>query len=243
MALRREESLSDLLPELNATLGELSETKKAARREAKAQAKARLLAERRRKARESGNNWMAKHPGEWTKPGNLGSAAGGGEGAEFGPYIRPTPMMLSPLEALRAMQPERVYAKGLKWENNSHESFPFNPRVNVEELCPPLPVHYNYLRDKLTKSTPKPPEPPHPHFPKWVDAGTCPMYFQKAEPMAASKLTPAQEAAMVAPTRNFDQSISQITQVPTRSSWREFVSGDQLRLTRDDQGRTGTVVD
>jgi hypothetical protein len=69
------------------------------------------------------------------------------------------------------------------------------------------------------------------------------MYFQKTEPMAASALTPAQQAAMVAPTRNFDQSVSQITQVPVRSSWRDFISADTLRLTRDDQGRTGTVVD
>ena len=69
------------------------------------------------------------------------------------------------------------------------------------------------------------------------------MYFQKAEPMAASKLTPAQEAAMVAPTRNCDLSVSQITQVPIRSSWRDFVSADTLRATRDEQGRTGTVVD
>jgi hypothetical protein len=243
MAVRREESLSDLLPELNSTMRELSDSKAAARREAKAAAKERLLAERRRKARESGNTWMAKHPGGWVKPGQMGAAVGGGAGFEFGPYIRPDVLMLSPLEAMRAMMPERVYAKGLKWENSSHESFPFNPRVNVEELCPPLPEKYNYLREKLTKSTPKPPEPPHPHFPKWVDAGTCPMYFQKAEPMAASVLTPAQEAAMVAPTRNFDQSVSQITQVPVRSSWRDFVSADTLRLTRDDQGRTGTVVD
>lgn len=243
MAARPTESLSDLLPELNTTLDELSGVKKGERRRVKDEAKERLLKERQRRARESGTNWIAKHPGEWTKPSALGSAGGGGGGAEFGPYIRPTPVMLSPLEALRAMQPERVYAKGLKWTNNSAESFPFNPRVNVEELCPPNPARYGYLRDKLTKSTPKALPPPHPHFPKWIDAGTCPMYFQKAEPMAASKLTPAQEAAMVAPTRNCDLSVSQITQVPIRSSWRDFVSADTLRATRDEQGRTGTVVD
>lgn len=243
MAVRRSTSLSELLPELDSTMHELSQTKAMARREAKAQAKERLLAERRRKAREGGNTWMVNHAHEWIKPGQMGAAVGGGAGFEFGPYIRPDVLMLSPLEALRAMQPDRVYAKGLKWTNNSHKSFPFNPRVNVEELCPQLPQKYSYLRDKLTKSTPKPPEPPHPYFPKWVDAGTCPIYFQKSEPMAPSKLTPAQEAAMVAPTRNFDQSISQITKVPIRSSWRDFVGADTLRLMRDDQNRTGTVVE
>ena len=51
MAARREESLSDLLPALNATLGELTASKLAARREAKAEAKRRKLEERRRKVR------------------------------------------------------------------------------------------------------------------------------------------------------------------------------------------------
>ena len=51
MAARREESLSDLLPELNATLGELTTSKLAARREAKAEVKRRKLEERRRKVR------------------------------------------------------------------------------------------------------------------------------------------------------------------------------------------------
>lgn len=47
--MRRETSLSELLPQLDGTMAELSETKAAARREAKALAKERQLAERRRR--------------------------------------------------------------------------------------------------------------------------------------------------------------------------------------------------
>jgi hypothetical protein len=40
----------------------------------------------------------ARHSHSWVDAGKLGSAAGGGAGYEFGPYIRPTPAMLSPME-------------------------------------------------------------------------------------------------------------------------------------------------
>ena len=194
-------------------------------------------------ARAGGTAHHVKHPSEWIKPGQVGSALGGGRGGEFGPYIRPTPVILSSLEQARAIMPERNFAKDLKWENSSHYPFLFNPRDNEEDLCPQNPPGYEYLRPKLKHSNPKPPTPPHPPFPKWVDAGTCPMYFSKTEPMASSNLTPNQLAAMVAPTRNFDNSISIVTEMPIRSSWQDFATDDSLRLGRDDQGRTGTVIE
>ena len=54
-------------------------------------------------ARAGGTAHPVKHPSEWIKPGQVGSALGGGRGGEFGPYIRPTPVILSSLEQARAL--------------------------------------------------------------------------------------------------------------------------------------------
>jgi hypothetical protein len=168
------------------------------------------------------------------------------------------------------MAPDRVYDKGISpgWLNPSHHSFPFNPCVNEDELCQPLPRRWSYLRDKLTTSRPRPGSPlapcehwlpclpvsaqrirqndagfsPLAAFPKWVDPPSHGGLFSSASSLAPSFLTPAQMAAMVAPKRNFDNSISNITNMPARHSWNDFASERSLRLARDEQGRTGCEV-
>jgi hypothetical protein len=212
MAVRREETLQDLLPELSRTMSELSTTKEEARVEKRRARQDAILQDRRDRARGSAN-WRVGHEVGWIDAGKLSSAAGGGGGAEFGPYIRPTPCMLSPMEQVRAMAPDRVYERGIRpgWIDPSRHSFAFNPRVNEDELCKPLPERFSYLRPKLTASRPKPPLPPPPRFPKWVDPTSVGGLFEKMSSLAPTALTPNQAAAMVAPARNFDETVSNIT--------------------------------
>ena len=77
-----QQGLSDILPEVNRTLSELDDSKARARRAAEDAKQERLLAERRAAAR--GPSKHAKHPHEWIKPGNMGSAAGGGTFSDEG---------------------------------------------------------------------------------------------------------------------------------------------------------------
>eukprot|EP01051_Picozoa_sp_SAG22_P025201 SAG22_NODE_7353_length_748_cov_1.263482_1_plen_97_part_00 len=96
MAAPRTETLSDMLPDLNTTLKQISRSKDDYRKDLAAQKAADALEERRLKARGSALASRAKHPREWCKPGTMPSGMGGGGGFEFGPYIRPTPIMLTP---------------------------------------------------------------------------------------------------------------------------------------------------
>ena len=239
MAVRREESLHDLLPELNTTLDELSACKEQVRAEKRREKREQIRKERLAKARGGVAASRVQHATGWVDAGKLGAAIGGGGGSEFGPYIRPTPAMLSPMEMVRAIAPDRVYEKGIwpGWVDPSHHSFPFNPRVNVEELCKPLPERFSYLREKLTASRPRPAPGPEPRFPKWVDPQSHPGLFNQVSSLNPTVLTPNQLAAMTAPKRNFDNSITRITNIPTRYSWNDFVGADSLRLMRDDQNR------
>lgn len=174
MAAPRTETLDDLLPELSATLSDLSMCYESARKEARRQRQQRIREERLARAKLPAHLTRVKHDVDWVDAGKCGSAVGGGSGAEFGPYIRPTPAMLSPTQLVRALAPDRVYERGITpgWFNPSQESHLFYPRVNEHELCPPLPRRYSYLTSKLTQTLPKikgaKPDGPEPYFPPWV---------------------------------------------------------------------------
>eukprot|EP01052_Picozoa_sp_SAG31_P030969 SAG31_NODE_3230_length_4516_cov_3.158252_4_plen_157_part_00 len=144
-------------------------------------------------------------------------------------------------QAARAMVPDRVYSD-LKWENASHHSFPFDTRGRWGDTTP-LPQRYDYLVPKLTKPNRPRPKTPKVQHPKWNPPDhAAGRLFSTVPAMEPSFLTPNQLAAMVQPQRNFDESISRITGLPTRKSWFDFVGAESLRLTRDEQGRTGTAI-